>query len=106
MRYTDGMQHNKRIAELTALFRQQLPLLQAQYGVHTLAVFGSYARGEQRDTSDLDVLVTFQQPPSLLTFLALEQHLADLVGIDVDLVMGDALKPMIGKHILADQVPV
>ena len=74
--------------------------------MRTLAIFGSYTRGEQRDASDLDVLVTFQQPPSLLTFLALEQHLTDLVGIEVDLVMKDALKPTIGKHILAEQVTV
>jgi len=97
---------NKDIAALTAILHEQLPLLQAQYGVRTLAVFGSYTRGEQRNTSDLDVLVTFQQPPSLLTFLALEQYLTDLIGIEVDLVMRDALKPTIGKHILAEQVPV
>lgn len=63
------MQHHHHIAELTTILHQQLPLLQAHYGVRTLAVFGSYARGDQHNISDLDVLVTFEQPPSLLTFL-------------------------------------
>lgn len=97
---------NKNVAALRTILHQQLPLLEAQYGVRTLAIFGSYIHGEQRDTSDLDVLVTFQQPPSLLTFVALEQHLTDLLGIEVDLVMRDALKPTIAEHILAEQVTV
>ncbi len=105
MRYTGDMENND-IAVFTTILNQQLPLLEAQYGVHTLAIFGSYTRGGQRDASDLDVLVTFHQPPSLLMFLALEQHLTDLLGIEVDLVMRDALKPTIGKHILAEQVMV
>jgi len=74
--------------------------------VETIEVFGSYVRAEQRNDSDLDVLVTFRDAPSLLTFIELENYLSDTLGIKVDLVMKDSLKPKIGEHILREAVPV
>jgi predicted nucleotidyltransferase len=67
-----------------------------------LGVFGSYVRGDQRSDSDLDLLVEFQEPPSLFQFIRLENELSDALGIDVDLVMKSALKPAIGRHILEE----
>lgn len=72
----------------------------------TLEVFGSYVRAEQKQNSDLDILVTFSDPPSLLTFIAIENYLSDLLGVRVDLVMKDSLKPSIGKNILREAVAV
>jgi predicted nucleotidyltransferase len=83
-----------------------LPRLAEQYGVTSLGLFGSYVRGEQRPDSDLDVLVRFQRTPGLLGFIALENHLSDLLGVRVDLVMADALKPRISRRVLAEVVPV
>ncbi len=74
--------------------------------METLEVFGSYVRDEQKKDSDLDVLVTFRKSPSLLTFIAIENYLSDLLGIKVDLVMKDSLKPAIGKNILREAIPV
>ena len=71
-----------------------------------LEVFGSYVRDEQRKDSDLDLLVTFKQAPSLLTFIAIENYLSDLLAVKVDLVMKDSLKPAIGKNILREAIPV
>ena len=90
---------------LKALCRQ-LPSLAERYGVETLEVFGSYVRDEQKADSDLDVLVTFHEGPSLLTFIAIENHLSDALGVKVDLVMKDSLKPAIGKVILKEAMPV
>lgn len=86
--------------------REQLPLLTEQYNVATLEIFGSYVRHEQRKNSDLDILVTFKKAPSLLKFVHLENHLSDILGVKVDLVMKDSLKPAIGKNILREAVPV
>ena len=83
-----------------------MPFLRERYRVRTLGVFGSYARGEQRRQSDLDLLVDFDEPPSLLGFIALENYLSDLLGVKVDLVMRDALKPHIGRHILDEVLPL
>jgi predicted nucleotidyltransferase len=86
--------------------RQQLPSLAHRYHVASLGVFGSYARHQNRPDSDLDVLVTFSKTPSLLRLIELENHLSDLLGIKVDLVMREALKPQIGRQILDEVVPV
>ncbi len=69
-------------------------------------VFGSYVRHEQRPDSDLDVLVTFREAPSLLKFIELENYLSGVLGVKIDLVMEDALKPHIGQHILNEAVAV
>ena len=94
------------LAQLVELLRQQLPLLSERYRVESLGVFGSYVRREQRPDSDLDVLVTFRETPSLLKFIELENYLSDVLGVKIDLVMKDALKPHIGQHILNEAIAV
>jgi hypothetical protein len=86
--------------------RQHLPELAEKYHVRSLEVFGSYVRNEQTAESDLDVLVTFDKTPGLLKFIGLEYHLSDLLGVKVDLVTKDSLKPRIGQRILSEAVPV
>lgn len=74
------------------------------YHVIQLGIFGSYQRGEQTETSDVDILVEFE--PNfrfgLLTFCELENRLSELLGLKVDLVMKDSLKPKIGENILRE----
>jgi len=88
------------------ILRNQFPSLAEQYNVATLEVFGSYVRHEQRKNSDLDILVTFSKPPSLFKFVRLENHLSDVLGVKVDLVMKDSLKPAIEKNILREVLAV
>ncbi|MFZ2095190.1 MAG: nucleotidyltransferase family protein [Anaerolineales bacterium] len=90
------------LSNILSKLRQLLPLLSERYKVQTLGVFGSYVRQEQQADSDLDILVTFSQIPSLLKFIELEYYLSDAFGVKVDLVMKDALKPAIGKQILKE----
>ena len=100
------MPEQRNVEQLTALLRQQMPLLGERYRVKTLSMFGSYVRHEQRPDSDLDLLVTFDQLPSLLKFIELENYLTDTLGVKVDLVMPDTLKPRIGQRILSEAVSV
>jgi predicted nucleotidyltransferase len=100
------MPHKPRLQKYMDILREQFPALTEQYHVSTLEVFGSYVRHAERKNSDLDVLVTFTKAPSLLKFVRLENHLSDVLGVKVDLVMKDSLKPAIGKHILREVVPV
>ena len=81
-------------------------MLAERYSVEKLEVFGSYVRDEQKAASDLDVLVTFTEAPSLLTFIAIENYLSDLLDVKVDLVMKDSLKPKIGQQILREAILV
>ena len=62
--------------------RVHLPELREHYGVRTLGVFGSYVRGEQRPRSDLDLLVEFDQAPTLPDFIDLEHYLGSLLADD------------------------
>ena len=94
------------IAELRRILRQHLPLLRERYGVASLGLFGSYVRHEAGPESDLDILVRFRLTPGLIRFVELENYLADLLGVRVDLVMADALKPTVGRRVLAEVVAV
>ena len=83
-----------------------LPGLQERYRVTSLDVFGSYVRNEDTETSDLDILVTFQYAPTFFQFIDLEDELSSLLDVKVDLVMKSALKPHIGASILSEVVMV
>ncbi len=96
----------KNLDVLLAKIRELLPSLREQYSVRTLEVFGSFVRGEQDERSDLDLLVTFDEPPTLFRYVALENMLTDALGVKVDLVMKDGLKPTIAKRILEEAQPV
>jgi len=86
--------------------RLRLPEIRKRYKVKSLAVFGSYVRNDQKVSSDLDMLVEFSQTPSLFEFVETEIYLTDLLGVKVDLVMKEGLKPYIGRHILEEAIPV
>jgi predicted nucleotidyltransferase len=83
-----------------------LPDLREIYGVKSLGVFGSYARGEGKPRSDIDLLVEFDRPPTMFEFVRLKRYLTAALGVKVDLVMRTALKPEIGRHILSEVVLV
>ena len=90
--------------DIIATLRDALPGLRAEWPIGSLAVFGSRARGDAGQDSDLDVLVEFSRPVPLSSFLALEERLALLTGLRVDLVPGAALKPIIGIRIRTEAV--
>jgi predicted nucleotidyltransferase len=76
----------------------------ASFGVSAIFVFGSAARNEAREQSDVDLLVDFERPVGLLEFLQLRRVLSDLVGRPVVLVTRAALKPQLRDRILAEAI--
>lgn len=82
--------------------------LARDYGVKTLAVFGSVARGEATDSSDVDLLVEFDdRPVGLFHLIGTEMHLAELLAVDkVDLVLRRAVIPELREIILGEAVDV
>jgi predicted nucleotidyltransferase len=98
----------KTLKEITSTIETLKPLLNERYGVETIGVFGSYTREEQTPTSDIDILVTFREEahPGFFKFLELEEFLAKKLGVKVDLVSKEALKPYIGRHVLEKVVMV
>ncbi|NOX61770.1 MAG: nucleotidyltransferase family protein [Chloroflexi bacterium] len=92
--------------QIRSQLRALMPMLRTRYRVGELEIFGSFVREEAGQESDLDLLVTFEKPPTLLQFIDLENLLSDALGVKVDLVMKTALKPRIGERILSEAQPV
>lgn len=84
--------------------RSCLPDLEQRYRVKSLGVSGSYVHRRKHSGSDLDLIVEFYDQPGLLKFIEMENYLSDLLGIKVDLVMKDGLKPAIGERILNEVI--
>jgi uncharacterized protein len=86
-------------------FRAEKPVLD-RFGVKSIAVFGSFAHGEARPDSDLDILVDYREDarPDLFDFIELKQHLEALVGRRVDLATPEALHRRLRERILAEAV--
>ena len=75
-------------------------------GVKNLAVFGSVARSDSSESSDVDVLVEFNRPVGLFEFVRLKLLLEDWVGGQVDLVTPDAIHPALRERILKEAIYV
>ncbi len=83
--------------------RKITPVLK-QYGVARAAVFGSYARGENKPESDVDLLIELSEPLGLFRFARLNYVLEDALQKKVDLVKNTAIKPAFKQSILKDAV--
>lgn len=94
------------LPEILQTLRRVLPDLRERYGVRSLGVFGSSARGEVDPRSDVDILVEFERVATFFQFVELEDELGRLLAVDVDLVMKSALRSRIGERILSEVVPV
>ena len=86
--------------------KAEIRKLREKFKVKEIGIFGSYVRGEAKETSDVDILVEFDETPSLFEFIELETYLSELLGVKVDLIMKRALKPHIKQHILREVVYV
>jgi uncharacterized protein len=96
----------QKLEKLKAALASHKEELKENYKVDELGLFGSYVRNEQHNKSDVDVLVTFTETPDLFQFIALEIYLTDLLGVKVDLVMKDGIKPRLKDRILSEAVYV
>ncbi|MBM4272633.1 MAG: nucleotidyltransferase family protein [Deltaproteobacteria bacterium] len=94
----------KTKGEILEILRMMKPELEVVYNVKAIGIFGSVVREESHSVSDIDVLVEFQRPIGMFKFLELEELLSERLGCKVDLVSKKALKPAIGRAILAEVV--
>lgn len=90
----------KSIEEIEQLIKVHKQELREKYGVKKIGIFGSYLRKENKENSDIDILVEIGIPMGFFKFLNLERYLSHLLGVKVDLVTQNALKPFIGQRIL------
>lgn len=89
----------------TAIAKQTKPILQ-KFGVEKAAIFGSYARGDFKKTSDVDVLVKLKREATLFDIVRLKIRLENRLRRKVDIVEYDSIKPEIRQYALRNQIPV
>lgn len=92
----------KTLAEIQQILAQNKALLQEKYHVTDLGIFGSYARGNQDEKSDVDILIDYTKAPSLLQLIELEEYLSDQIGKKVEVVTRNGLKERIRARVLAE----
>jgi len=95
----------KALPTIEEIQEKAVPILR-QHGAVRAAVFGSCARGEMKKSSDVDLLVDFSPPISLLRFVGVKLELEKALARKVDLVEYEAIKPRLRDRILADQVQI
>ena len=96
----------RRRKEIQKQLRDLKSDLERDYHVSSIGIFGSVARDEQSKESDLDLLVSFDEPVSLFDVVRLEQELESQLGVEVDVVTEGSLKPRIGERVVEDLVEV
>ena len=83
------------------LFKKIVSIL-ARYRVKKIAVFGSYARGEAKPESDIDILVEFSERKSLLDLVGIEQELSEALGVKADLLTEKSISPYLIDRIKSE----
>ena len=89
--------------DLATILKKNKPVLEKVYKVREIGIFGSFARGEEHDDSDLDLLVEFSEPVGW-EFIDLKEYLEEIFDREVDLVTKNALKPQMRNRILREVV--
>ncbi len=89
----------KNFEEIQKKLESMKPRLEEEYGVEEIGIFGSWVRNEETESSDLDVLITFEKPIGLLELVHMENEISDRLNVDVDLVTKKSLKPRIRDHV-------
>ena len=76
----------KKFTKIKEILNKHKNYLNKKYGVIELGIFGSYARNEQIESSDVDILVEFEKPISLLKIVSLENYITDILEIKADVI--------------------
>jgi len=102
----NGAMQVKSLKNIKTILEEHKFAVENKFKVKEMSIFGSHVRGEQKDDSDIDILVEFNEPVGFFTFLDLEEFLSEVLETKVDLVSKKALKPGIGKNILQERISV
>ena len=92
----------KHLLQNILINTERLSEICSRFEISQLSLFGSYSRAEASPSSDVDLLVEFDTPTSLIALISLQNELSSEFGFDVDLVTTDALSPYIRDQILEE----
>ena len=96
----------RNVEEAKAVLKEHKAEVVRKFRVREIGIFGSFVRGEQKNSSDVDILVTFSGIPDVFRYMELEDYLRKLLRKRVDLVRREAIRPELKKRILKETVYV
>jgi len=94
----------KTIEEIKNVLRENKDIIEKNFKAEIIGVFGSYARGEQKAQSDIDILVRFKDGATLFDFVGLAEFLEEKLGVRVDLVSERAIRPELKENVIKELV--
>lgn len=94
------------INQIRLLILERKDEIKDKFKAGVLEIFGSYARGEEKEGNDIDVLVRFGEGASLFELVGVGYYLEEILGVPVDVVSERALHPMLKDNVLKELVPV
>ena len=89
----------KNLSEIIEILRDHREELKKKYKIEEIKIFGSYVRGEQKESSDIDLIVKFRKIPTLIEFVRIQEELERILGIKVDLLTEESISPFIKPYI-------
>jgi uncharacterized protein len=90
-----------KMTDIERKVRELKAFLRSQFHVKKIGIFGSYARGENREDSDIDILVELDEPLGL-KLIDLKEYLEESLGASIDLATTGALKPAMREEVLKE----
>lgn len=95
---------NKKKLDFITVKKEDILRICTKYGGYNVKIFGSYARGEATEKSDLDLLMEIKEGKSLLNRIALKQELEDFLGLKVDIAKPNNLNEIVKNQILEEAI--
>ncbi|MDJ1174036.1 nucleotidyltransferase family protein [Roseofilum capinflatum] len=96
----------KTLEEIKCILQEHQELVRQQFRVTEMRVFGSYARGEQTEDSDVDILIGYERAPTLWMLVELRDYLSEVLEMPVDVVTDGGLKPRIQERVWAEAIEI
>ncbi len=94
----------KNVEDIEKIIEKEKEKLLIEYKIRNIGIFGSYAKNTAKEKSDIDLIVEFEEPVSLLGVIKAENYLTELLGIRVDLVPKEDIRKELKETILKEVI--